>query len=219
MTAAAPAAPVVAIDGTAASGKGTIARALARKLHFDHLDTGALYRAVAALVLRAGGDPASRADALEACKAFRPGIVPDAELRSAAVGEAASQVAVLPEVRAALRDYQISFAAQPPGGRGAVIDGRDIGTVICPAAAAKIFVTAGLEERARRRWREIHARDPAKSYEAVLEELTVRDARDSGRAAAPMKPAPDAVLLDTTDLSIDAAVAAAFEAVRGKLEA
>lgn len=150
-----PATPVIAIDGTAASGKGTIARALARELKFDHLDTGALYRAVAALVLRAGGDPGSRHDALKACAGFCPGIVPEAELRSAAVGEAASQVAVLPEVRAALRDLQVRFAASPPGGRGAVIDGRDIGTVIAPEATAKLFVTAGIAERAHRRWREV----------------------------------------------------------------
>jgi len=211
--------PVIAIDGTAASGKGTIAKALARQLHFDHLDTGALYRAVGALVLRAGGDPASRHDALDACAQFKPGIVPDTELRSAAVGEAASQVAVLPEVRSALRELQVHFALLPPGGRGAVLDGRDIGTVIAPEAPVKIFVTASVEERARRRWREIHAADPAKTYEAILAELRIRDARDSGRAAAPMKPATDAVLLDTTDLSIDAAVAAALGLARGKLEA
>ncbi len=214
-----PATPVIAIDGTAASGKGTIARALARELKFDHLDTGALYRAVAALVLRAGGDPGSRHDALKACAGFCPGIVPEAELRSAAVGEAASQVAVLPEVRAALRDLQVRFAASPPGGRGAVIDGRDIGTVIAPEATAKLFVTAGIAERAHRRWREVQILDPAKTYETILAELRQRDARDAGRAAAPMRPAQDAILLDTTDLSIDAAVAAALEAVRGKLEA
>lgn len=211
--------PVIAIDGTAASGKGTIARALARHFNFDHLDTGALYRAVAALVLRAGGDPASRDDALEACSLFRPGIIPEAELRTAAAGEGASQVSVLPEVRAALLDYQTGFAARPPRGRGAVIDGRDIGTVIWPGAEAKIFVTASVEERARRRWQELAAHGVAKTYEAVLDELKARDARDAGRAVAPMKPAIDAVLLDTTHLSIDAAVAAALEAARGKLEA
>ena len=211
--------PVIAIDGTAASGKGTIAKALARHFHFDHLDTGALYRAVAALVLRGGGNPSSRHDALDACKLFKPGIVPDAELRSAAVGEAASQVAVLPEVRSALREMQVHFALQPPGGKGAVLDGRDIGTVIAPHAPVKIFVTAGVEERARRRWREVHASDPAKTYEAILGELRIRDARDSERAAAPMKAAADAALLDTTDLSIDAAVAAALRLARGKLEA
>ena len=214
-----PTLPVIAIDGTAASGKGTIARALARHFHFDHLDTGALYRTVAALVLRDGADPASRHDALEACKRFHPGIVPDAELRTAAVGEGASQVAALPEVRSALFELQTRFARMPPGGRGAIIDGRDIGTVICPQAPAKIFVTATVEERAKRRWREIHASDPAKTYEQVLAELRQRDARDSGRTAAPMKPADDAVLLDTTILSIDAAVAAALSIARGKLEA
>ncbi len=211
--------PVIAIDGTAASGKGTIARALARKLGFDHLDTGALYRSIGALVLDAGGDPSSRHDALEACRAFRPGAIEDAVLRSGPVGEAASQVAALPEVRAYLRDYQIAFAAHPPHGRGAVIDGRDIGTVICPGAEVKIFVTAALAERARRRWREILAHDPGHSYEAVLEALRQRDERDAERAVAPMKPAPDAALLDTTDLSIDAAVAAALGLVHDKIEA
>lgn len=211
--------PVIAIDGTAASGKGTIARALARHFHFDHLDTGALYRTLAALVLRASGDPSSRHDALEALQLFHPGVVPDPELRTAAVGEGASQISALAEVRAALFDYQTGFAARPPHGKGAVIDGRDIGTVICPDAEAKVFVTASVEERARRRWRELQAHGIAKTYEVVLEELRLRDARDAGRPIAPMKPARDAVLLDTTHLSIDAAVAAALEAARGKLEA
>lgn len=211
--------PVIAIDGTAASGKGTIARALAKHFHFDHLDTGALYRTVAALVLRAGGDPNSRHDALDAVTLFKPGIVPEAELRTAAVGEGASQVSVLPEVRAALFELQTGFATHPPHGRGAVIDGRDIGTVICPTAPAKIFVTAAVEERAKRRWRELASLGGTKDYDTVLAELKTRDARDAGRAAAPMKAAVDAILLDTTHLSIDAAVAAALEAARGKLEA
>lgn len=211
--------PVIAIDGTAASGKGTIARALARHFGFDHLDTGSLYRTVAALVLRTGGDPADRQAALAAAALFHPGIVPDPELRTAAVGEAASKVAVIPEVRAALFAYQTGFAKAPPGGKGAVIDGRDIGTVICPEAPAKLFITASVEERSRRRWRELDTLGAGKPYETLLEELRARDARDAGRATAPMKPAPDAVLLDTTELSIDAAVAAALEAARGKLEA
>lgn len=217
MTATPAAAPVIAIDGTAASGKGTIARALAAKFDFDHLDTGALYRTVGALVLRVGGDPSSREDALQAIKGFRPGIVAEPELRSAAVGEAASQVAVIAEVRAALYDLQTAFARHPPGGRGAVIDGRDIGTVICPDAPVKIFVTASVEERARRRWKELVAHGSTKTYETLLGEIRIRDARDGGRAAAPMKPAADAVLLDTTELRIDEAVAAAEKIARAKL--
>ncbi len=211
--------PVIAIDGTAASGKGTIARALARHFGFDHLDTGALYRSVAALVLLAGGDPASRQDALRACDLFAPGIIPDAELRTGPVGEAASLVSAVPEVRERLRRFQTDFAARPPGRRGAVIDGRDIGTVICPEAPVKLFVTATVEERSRRRWRELDALGKGKPYEHLLEDLKARDARDAARPISPMKPAADAILLDTTELSIDAAVAAALEAARGKLEA
>jgi len=211
--------PVIAIDGTAASGKGTIARALARHFGFDHLDTGSLYRSVAALVLRNGGDPASRHDAIAACEKFRPGIVPDPELRTGPVGEAASLVSAVPEVRSRLRQLQTDFAARPPGGKGAVIDGRDIGTVICPGATVKLFVTATVEERTRRRWRELDALGKGRPYEHLLEELRARDSRDADRPISPMKPAVDAVLLDTTELSIDAAVAAALEAARGKLEA
>jgi cytidylate kinase len=211
--------PVIAIDGTAASGKGTIAKALAQHFRFDHLDTGALYRAVAALVLQAGGDPASRDDAIEAAGRFRPGIVPDAELRTDKIGEASSIVSAIPEVRSALRAFQLAMAAEPPGGRGVVIDGRDIGTVICPTAPVKLFVTAAVEERARRRWRELQGYGIPKSYDQILDELKARDLRDSTRLASPLKAAPDAVLLDTTDLSIDAAVAAALGLARGKLEA
>lgn len=210
---------VIAIDGTAASGKGTIAKALARHFGFDHLDTGALYRGVAALVLRQGGDPASRHDAIAACGLFMPGSIPDGELRTARVGEAASLVSAVPEVRQCLRQLQTDFAATPPGGKGAVIDGRDIGTVICPDAPAKLFVTASVEERTRRRWRELDALGLGKTYEDLLDELRARDERDAARPISPMKPAPDAVLLDTTDLSIDAAVAAALGLVSGKLEA
>lgn len=211
--------PVIAIDGTAASGKGTIARALARHFGFDHLDTGSLYRSVAALVLRAGGDPASRQDAIRACAQFSPGIIADPELRTGPVGEAASLVSSIPEIRSQLRLLQTDFAAHPPGGKGAVLDGRDIGTVICPDAAVKLFITATVEERTRRRWRELDALGKGRPYEHLLEELRARDARDAERPISPMKPAEDAILLDTTELSIDAAVAAALEAARGKLEA
>ncbi|MFT3810032.1 MAG: (d)CMP kinase [Micropepsaceae bacterium] len=209
--------PVIAIDGTAASGKGTIARALAARFGFDHLDTGALYRIVGALVLRAGGDPSSRDDALAVIPHFWGADVAEAELRSAATGEAASQVAVIPEVRAALFELQTSFAKAPPGGKGAVLDGRDIGTVICPGAEVKIFVTASVEERARRRWKELVAHGSTKTHEMLIAEIRTRDARDGGRAAAPMKQADDAVMLDTTDLSIDEAVAAAEAVARARL--
>lgn len=209
--------PVIAIDGTAASGKGTIARALAARFGFDHLDTGALYRTVGALVLRAGGNPSSRDDALAVIPHFWGADVADAELRSAATGEAASQVAVIPEVRAALFDLQTGFATAPPGGRGAVLDGRDIGTVICPAAPVKIFVTASVEERARRRWKELLAHGSTKTHAMLIDEIRIRDARDGGRAVAPMRAAVDAVTLDTTDLTIDEAVAAAETAARAVL--
>lgn len=209
--------PVIAIDGTAASGKGTIARALAARFGFDHLDTGALYRTVAALVLRAGGDPSSREDALAVIPHFWGAEVAEAELRSAATGEAASQVAVIPEVRAALFELQTSFARNPPGGRGAVLDGRDIGTVIAPDAPVKIFVTASVEERARRRWKELTAHGSTRTHAMLIEEIRVRDARDGGRAAAPMKAAADAVLLDTTDLTIAEAVAAAEKTAKAGL--
>ena len=209
--------PVIAIDGTAASGKGTIARALAARFGFDHLDTGALYRTVGALVLRAGGNPSSRDDALAVIPHFWGADVADAELRSAATGEAASQVAVIPEVRAALFDLQTGFAKAPPGGKGAVLDGRDIGTVICPAAPVKIFVTASVEERARRRGKELLAHGSTKTHAMLIDEIRIRDARDGGRAVAPMRAAVDAVTLDTTDLTIDEAVAAAETAARAVL--
>ncbi len=209
--------PVIAIDGTAASGKGTIARALAARFGFDHLDTGALYRTVGALILRAGGDPSSRDDALAVIPHFWGAEIAEAELRSAATGEAASQVAVIPEVRAALLELQTSFAKAPPGGKGAVLDGRDIGTVICPEAPVKIFVTASVEERARRRWKELVAHGSTKTHAMLIEEIRIRDARDGGRATAPMKAADDAVMLDTTDLSIADAVAAAEALARSVL--
>lgn len=187
----------VAIDGPAAAGKGTIARALAARFGFSHLDTGLLYRAVGARVL-AGADP------VKAARALTPKDL-TGDLRSNEVAEAASRVAVIPEVRAALRDFQHAFAARP---EGAVLDGRDIGTVICPEADVKLFVTARPEIRARRRWQELGG-----DFEAVLEEVRARDARDADRALSPMKPAPDALILDTSEMSIEQAVAAAIDHV------
>ncbi|WP_134726590.1 (d)CMP kinase [Paracoccus luteus] len=185
----------IAIDGPAASGKGTIARALAARFGLPHLDTGLLYRAVGAL----GGDPVAAARGLTAADLARP------DLRSAEAGQAASRVAAIPEVRAALVDFQRRFALQDPG---AVLDGRDIGTVICPDAAVKLYVVADDATRAARRAAELGA-DPAE----MLAQLRERDARDSARATAPLRAAPDAVVLDTTAMSIEQAVAAAVAEV------
>lgn len=189
----------IAIDGPAASGKGTIARALAARFGFRHLDTGLLYRAVGAL----GGDPAVAARGLTPADLARP------DLRTAEAGAAASRVAAIPEVRAALLAFQRDFARR---GKGAVLDGRDIGTVICPEAEVKLYVTASDETRAARRAAELGA-DPAK----ILAELRERDARDAARATAPLRAAADAILLDTTALSIDEAVARAAAVVAARL--
>ncbi|MBW7921614.1 MAG: (d)CMP kinase [Rubellimicrobium sp.] len=193
----------VAIDGPAAAGKGTVARALAGAFGFAHLDTGLLYRAVGVK----GGDPVAAARGLVPADLTRD------DLRSLAAGEAASVVAALPEVRAALVDFQRRFARQPGG---AVLDGRDIGTVICPEAEVKLFVTASPEVRAERRWHETGESIP---YDEVLAQVRARDARDTGRADAPLRAAPDAVVIDTSDLSIDEAVARAAAVVRARLGA
>lgn len=195
---------VIAVDGPAAAGKGTIARALAREFGLRHLDTGLLYRAVGRRVL-AGEDPVAAARALTEAD------LAGDDLRSAAVAEAASRVAAIPAVRQALVETQRAFAATPPG---AVIDGRDIGTVICPDADVKLFVTASPETRARRRWLELQQRGERLDYDTVLADVLARDERDRTRATSPLKPAPDAHLLDTTNLSIDAAVAEAVAIAR-----
>ena len=197
----------VAIDGPAASGKGTISRAVAAHFGFAHLDTGLLYRAVGRKVL-AGEDPVAAPRGLRAEDLETEG------LRDEAVGGAASKVAAIPEVRAALVDFQRAFASRAGG---AVLDGRDIGTVICPEAPVKLFVVASDEVRAERRWTELRARGVELPRDEVLSDLRDRDARDSARAAAPLRPAGDAILLDTTRLSIDEAVAAAVAAVAAKL--
>src|SRR5690349_15462513 len=192
---------VIAIDGPAASGKGTLSRRLADRLHFAHLDTGSLYRAVGLAVLRVGGDPADPDQAERAALALHPETTPrvlaDPALRADEVAAAASKVAAIPAVRLALLDFQRGFAAKPPGGaRGAVLDGRDIGTVVCTDADAKLFVTASVEARADRRLKELRERGVPVIYAAVLEDMKERDARDSQRAVAPLKPAADAFLLD-----------------------
>lgn len=194
----------VAIDGPAAAGKGTISRAVSEHFGFAHLDTGALYRAVGVK----GGDPVAAAQGLTAEDLARD------DLRTLEAGQAASRVAVIPEVRAALFDFQQRFARREGG---AVLDGRDIGTVICPGAEVKLFVTASAEVRARRRWLELGGAAAPKPYEAVLAEVIDRDDRDMNRADAPLKPAADAVLIDTSDLPISDAVALALDQISRRL--
>ena len=205
---------IVAIDGPSASGKGTLARRLAEALDFAYLDTGMLYRAVGAAVLAAGADPGDAAAALEAARAIEISDLERPELRGEAVGQAASIVAVMPGVRGALLGLQRRFATAPPGAKaGAVLDGRDIGTVVCPEAEVKIFVTASLEGRARRRHKELLERGEASIYARVVQEMRARDRRDSERAAAPLRPAPDAVVLDTNALDAGEAFRAALEII------
>ncbi|MBI1273575.1 MAG: (d)CMP kinase [Alphaproteobacteria bacterium] len=212
---------IIAIDGTTASGKGTIAKRLAAHYGFAHLDTGLLYRAVGMAVVRAGGDPAdplaaaAAARALNAADATR--LSEDTGLRSFAASAASSKVAAIHEVRAALLKFQQDFCASPPGGaKGAVLDGRDIGTVIAPDADVKIFVNAAVETRAERRFKELQAKGEDVTKPAVLADLQERDKRDAARAVAPTKPAPDAIALDTTNLTIEGSVAAALAIVEPK---
>ena len=200
----------VAIDGPAAAGKGTIARAVAASLGFAHLDTGLLYRAVAVQALDDGRGVIDPHWAAELARRLTPEDLERPNLRSARAGQAASKVAALPEVRAALLDFQKRFARREGG---AVLDGRDIGTVICPEAEAKLFVTASDEVRAGRRFAELETG----TLEGVLADLRARDARDAARDVAPMVAAKDALLLDTTDFSIDAAVAEAVAFVRSRM--
>lgn len=193
----------IAVDGPAAAGKGTISKAIARHFGFSHLDTGLLYRAVGARHLL-GVDPATAAHSLSADD------LQSDDLRSPEVAQAASKVAVIPEVRAALLDFQRSFARRAGG---VVLDGRDIGTVICPQAEAKIFVTASPDIRADRRFAELSASGSAISRAQVLADVLERDARDRDRAQAPLRPAEDAVMIDTTEMSIEVAIDAAIRAV------
>jgi cytidylate kinase len=205
---------IIAIDGPAASGKGTIARQLASVYGLHHLDTGILYRAVAKAVLDAGRPPDDATQAIAAAITLDPATFDESALKAQKITEAASVVAAIPEVRQALMNYQREFATRPPG---AVLDGRDIGTVIAPGAVVKLFVVASPEVRAARRVRELAARGEPADEKDVLADLLRRDERDSRRTAAPLKAAPDAHLLDTTHLSIDAAFRAAvdiIEAVR-----
>lgn len=197
----------VAIDGPAAAGKGTISKAVAAHFGFAHLDTGLLYRAVGAKTLT-GTDPILAAQTLTA-----EDLSAD-NLRTATVADAASKVATIPEVRAALVDFQRAFARRDGG---AVLDGRDIGTVICPEAEVKLYVTASPETRAERRFKELLASGADMTLEQVLADVIARDARDAGRAAAPLKPAHDAILLDTSTMTIDEAVAAAVATITARM--
>jgi cytidylate kinase len=204
---------IIAVDGPAASGKGTVARALARHFGLPHLDTGLLYRAVGLNLLRWGGDPESEFAALRACD-FSQTDFADPELKSEAAGGIASRISVYPAVRAALVDRQRDFAEQPGG---AVLDGRDIGTVIAPDADAKLFVTAKPEVRARRRYEELRGLGLNVHLGDVLLDIQARDARDRGRETAPLIAAEDAHLIDTSAMSIEDAVAEAIAAVHGRV--
>ncbi len=200
---------IIAVDGPTASGKGTIAKALAAHFGLPHLDTGLLYRAVGKQVALNGGDPDSPGDALAATD-FPDGLLNDPELRSEATGGLASRVSVHPAVRQALFERQRSFAKQEGG---AVLDGRDIGTVIAPDADVKLFVTASVQARAERRWLEMQGREMEISLEEIEHDIAARDARDTARIDAPLRAAPDALVIDTTSLGKEEAIAAAVEAV------
>lgn len=201
---------IIAIDGPAASGKGTIARRLAARYGLPHLDTGLLYRATAAALIAADRDLYDERAAIAAARGLGLRDFDEDALRRREMGESASVVAAMPGVREALLEAQRAFAARPGG---AVLDGRDIGTVVCPRADVKIFVTASAPARAQRRALELAQRGERVDYAAILADILKRDARDSGRVAAPLRPADDAIQLDTTHLGIDDAVAAAGEIV------
>ncbi len=201
---------IIAIDGPAAAGKGTLAQRLAAHYRLPYLDTGLLYRLTGKLMLEQGLDPDDPAAAERVAQSLDPAFLSDPALRGHDAGELASRLAVHAGVRAALLDFQRAFAARP---EGAVLDGRDIGTAVCPAADIKIFVTASPEVRARRRTDELNVKGRAVDYPTILAEIKDRDARDSGRTAAPLKAADDAYLLDTTDKDIEAAFRAAVDIV------
>lgn len=208
---------IIAIDGPAASGKGTLARRLAARWGLAYLDTGLLYRAAGLKVLRTGGDPAQADAAVAAAGAITAEDLVGDDLRGERAGEAASQVAAQPAVRAALLEFQRRFAGDPPNGaKGAVLDGRDVGTVICPQADAKLFVTAAVDVRAERRWKELRDKGQTVIQQAVLQDLKRRDERDSSRAIAPLRPAEDAFILDTSGMDADAVFDAAVDLIRDR---
>jgi len=210
---------IIAVDGPVAAGKGTLARRLAARLNLACLDTGSLYRVVAARVLEAGGDPADPAAGENAAHAVTGKDLDRPDLRREDVGQAASIVSALPSVRAALLAFQRNFAANPPdGAAGAVLDGRDIGTVVCQDADVKLFVTASVEHRAQRRHNELLERGEESIYARVLQDLQERDERDSRRAVAPLRPADDAVILDSSGMTADQVLERALQIVSQKLK-
>lgn len=200
---------IIAVDGPTASGKGTIARALAAHFGLPHLDTGLLYRAVGWQVAANGGDPDDPADALSACD-FPGELLDNPDLRSETTGGLASRVSIHPQVRQALFERQRAFASQPGG---AVLDGRDIGTVIAPDAEVKLFITASVQQRAMRRWLEMQGRELDLELREIEADIAARDRRDINRKDAPLKAAPDAIIIDTSALDKDAAISAALDAV------
>jgi CMP/dCMP kinase len=201
---------IIAIDGPAASGKGTLARRLADHFGYPMLETGLLYRAVGWRVLRAREDPSAAAAATLAARALSPDDLADLALRTDEAAAAASKVSAIPSVRQALLEFQRAFAHGPPGGAGgAVLDGRDIGTVVCPDADAKVFLTARIEVRAERRLKELRERGVKAIHSRVLQDMKERDGRDSGREVSPLQAAADALVLDTSDLDADQVFAAA----------
>lgn len=222
---------IIAIDGPAASGKGTIAKKLAAQFDFAHMDTGALYRLTGWRVLETGGDPENEADALAAAEYLRDNFSPEMtdipEIRTDEAGNAASKVGVFSKVRQTLDGLQVNFAKNPPGvKKGAVLDGRDIGTVICPEADVKLYITASTEVRAKRRFEELKNKGENKgdsitilspTYKDVLRDMKQRDQRDAGRDAAPLKAADDAIIIDTSDLSAEDAYAKALAVVKEKV--
>lgn len=212
---------IIAVDGPVAAGKGTLARNLAKELRLAYLDTGSIYRAVGAKILEMGQDPGDPVAALSAAQSLVPGDLERPDLRREEVGLAASTVAVNTQVRAALLEFQRNFAVNPPGlpdgpAAGAVLDGRDIGTVVCPDAELKFFVTATPEARAQRRHKELIERGDESIYARVLQDLQDRDARDSQRVTAPLKPAEDAVYLDTSTLEAGKVLETALDIIRSK---
>lgn len=210
---------IIAIDGNAASGKGTLARRLAAALGMAHMDTGSLYRLVALRLMKEGGaEEVDEGQAVEAAKAlsqnYRTQDSDNLEIRTDEVGQLTSKISAIPAVRAQIFELQRNFANDAP--RGAILDGRDIGTVVCPDAAVKFFVTASPETRADRRHKELQSKGISVTYDAVLADMRERDARDAGRSTAPMKPAPDAIMLDTSAMTVDEVLAFALEKVREK---
>ena len=205
---------IIAVDGPAAAGKGTLARRLAAHYRLAHLDTGRIYRATALATLDAGGDPADPVAAEAAARQITPALLGDIRLSEERIAQAASVAAAIPGVRAALLAFQRDFARRPPG---AVLDGRDIGTVVCPEADAKLYVQASAEARAERRFKELRDAGVEAIYERVLQDMKDRDARDSQRRTAPLRPADDAFVLDTTALDAEAAFAAAITYIDGKI--